>query len=89
MQDAYDLVVVGAGLYLYLSIYLLQDAYDLVVVGAGLYLSIYLSIYLLQDAYDLVVVGAGLSGAVIAERAASQLGDKKKKLRHSRSEGYN
>jgi len=28
----------------------------------------------LEDAYDLVVVGAGLSGAVIAERAASQLG---------------
>lgn len=28
----------------------------------------------LQDEYDLVIVGAGLSGAVIAERASSQLG---------------
>ena len=27
-----------------------------------------------QDRYDLVIVGAGLSGAVIAERASSQLG---------------
>ena len=36
--------------------------------------SLYRGMNGLRDEYDLVIVGAGLSGAVIAERASSQLG---------------
>ena len=36
--------------------------------------SLYRGIHGLEAEYDLIVVGAGLSGAVIAERASSQLG---------------
>jgi len=36
--------------------------------------SLYRGVHGLKDEYDLIVVGAGLSGAVIAERASSQLG---------------
>lgn len=36
--------------------------------------SLYRGMHGLRDEYDLIVVGAGLSGAVIAERARSQLG---------------
>ena len=36
--------------------------------------SLYRGVHGLEEEYDLVVVGAGLSGAVIAERASSQLG---------------
>ena len=36
--------------------------------------SLYREMNGLRDEYDLVIVGAGLSGAVIAERASSQLG---------------
>ena len=35
---------------------------------------LYRGVHGLREEYDLVVVGAGLSGAVIAERASSQLG---------------
>ena len=36
--------------------------------------SLYRGVHGLEEEYDLIVVGAGLSGAVIAERASSQLG---------------
>ena len=36
--------------------------------------SLYRGVHGLKEEYDLIVVGAGLSGAVIAERASSQLG---------------
>jgi len=36
--------------------------------------SLYRGMHGLKDEYDLIVVGSGLSGAVIAERASSQLG---------------
>eukprot|EP00091_Calanus_sinicus_P014017 TRINITY_DN3131_c0_g1_i1.p1 TRINITY_DN3131_c0_g1~~TRINITY_DN3131_c0_g1_i1.p1 ORF type:complete len:247 (+),score=57.37 TRINITY_DN3131_c0_g1_i1:99-839(+) len=36
--------------------------------------SLYRGMHGLSDEYDLVIVGAGLSGAVIAERASSELG---------------
>jgi len=43
------------------------------VIGATDH-SLYREMHGLSDSYDLVIVGAGLSGAVIAERASSQLG---------------